>query len=203
MNAKQTLVILIVVILAIIACLTAYAFVNSHEETLSTFRISNSCTVEAPISNNTVEHLDGKVTKFIFKSGDLTITHQKSGNNSEIKSLNAEQIKNSEKVEGNIYRDTSSGVYSTFIENNDTGDAILITSTNLDLLKRVSGSVKFKAPVNMQINNTNNTTEEIVDTYVDYDNTYEGYNYYEYDYPYTPVNPDSGGSDSKPENNTK
>jgi hypothetical protein len=203
MKAKQTLVILIVVILAIIACLTAYTLVNSHEESLSTLRISNSCTVEAPISNNTVEHLDGKVIKFTFKSGDLTITHQKSGNNSEIKSLNTEQIKNSEKVEGNIYRDTSSGIYSTFIENNDTGDALLITSTNLDLLKRVSNSIKFKAPINMEVNDTNNTTEEIVDTYVEYDDSYEGYNYYEYNYPTTPAEPDSGSNDQKPENNTK
>lgn len=203
MKAKQTLVILIVVILAIIACLTAYTLVNSHEESLSTLRISNSCTVEAPISDNTVDHLDGKVTKFTFKSGDLTITHQKSGNNSEIKSLNAEQLKNSENVEGNIYRDTSSGVYSTFIENNDTGDALLITSTNLDLLKRVSSSIKFKTPINMQMNDTNNTTEEVVDTYVEYDNSYDGYDYYEYNYQYTPSQPDSGSSDQKQENKTK
>ena len=136
MKQKQILIILIVLIIAILACLTAYIFVNSNTGDYTTLRISNSCTIEVPNENNTMEHMNGGVSKYSFKSGNLNITHQKSANNSEIKSIYEEQIKNSKKIEDNIYHDETSGTYSIFIENQNTGDAILITSSNLDLLKK-------------------------------------------------------------------
>ena len=95
MKEKQILVILIVIILAIMACLTAYMLVNSHSGSYTTLRISNSCTIEVPNENNTVESIEGGISKFSFNSSNLTITHQKSENNSEIKSLNTKQIQDS------------------------------------------------------------------------------------------------------------
>ena len=35
-----------------------------------------------------------------------------------------------------------------FIENKETGDALLITSSNLDLLTKISSSIKFKKVLN-------------------------------------------------------
>ena len=160
MKQKQILIILIVIILAVIACFTTYFLVHSHQESFMTLRISNSCSVDVPNTNNTIERLEGGITKYIFPSSKLNITHQKSKNNSEIKSINTKENKNSEKIEGDIYRDSSTGTYSTFIENKETGDALLITSGNLDLLKKVSGSVKFKKVSNT--NTTNNTTDNTV-----------------------------------------
>ncbi len=163
MKQKQILIILIVLIIAILACLTAYIFVNSNTGDYTTLRISNSCTIEVPNENNTMEHMNSGVSKYSFKSGNLNITHQKSANNSEIKSIYEEQIKNSKKIEDNIYHDETSGTYSIFIENQNTGDAILITSSNLDLLKKVSGSVKFKKANNLNMN-SNNTTDNSTST---------------------------------------
>ena len=163
MKQKQILIILIVLIIAILACLTAYIFVNSNTGDYATLRISNSCTIEVPNENNTMEHMNSGVSKYSFKSGNLNITHQKSANNSEIKSIYEEQIKNSKKIEDNIYHDETSGTYSIFIENKNTGDALLITSSDLNLLKKVSSSVKFKKAANMNIN-TNNTTDNSTET---------------------------------------
>ena len=162
MKQKQILIILIIIILAVLACLTTYLLVHSHQENFMTLRISNSCSVDVPNTNNTMERLEGGITKYIFPSSELNITHQKSGNNSEIKSINTKQSKNSEKIEDNIYRDSSTGTYSTFIENKETRDALLITSNNLDLLKKVSESVKFKKVSNTNISNntTDNTTTD-------------------------------------------
>lgn len=163
MKQKQILIILIVLIIAILACLTAYIFVNSNTGDYTTLRISNSCTIEVPNENNTMEHMNGGVFKYSFKSGNLNITHQKSANNSEIKSIYEKQIKNSKNIENNIYHDETSGTYSIFIENKNTGDALLITSSDLNLLKKVSSSVKFKKAANMNIN-TNNTTDNSTET---------------------------------------
>ena len=162
MKQKQILVILIVIILAIIACLTAYMLVNSHDENYTTLRISNSCTIDVPNENNTVERINGNITKFSFNSSNLTILHEKSGKNNELKSMNTKIIKNSEQTENNIHRDKSSGLYSTFIENKNTGDALLITSNDLNQLKKVANSVKFSKPLNTNIfkNNNNNTTAD-------------------------------------------
>ena len=168
MKEKQILVILIVIILAVVACLTTYMLVHSHQESFMTLRISSSCTIDVPNTNNTVESLDGGISRYIFPSSELNITHQKSENNSEIKSINSNQIKNSEKIEDNIYRDTSTGIYSIFIENNGTKDALLITSSNLDLLKKVSGSIKFKKVMNMNIDNNttdNTTSDDVIDQF--------------------------------------
>lgn len=163
MKQKQILIILIILIIAILACLTAYMFVNSNSGDYTTLRISNSCTIEVPNENNTMEHMDGSVSKYSFKSGNLNITHQKSENNSEIKSIYEKQIKNSKNIEDNIYHDETSGTYSIFIENKDTGDALLITSTDLNLLKKISSSVKFKKAANMNMDN-NNTTDNSTST---------------------------------------
>ena len=163
MKEKQILVILIVIILAIMACLTAYVLVNSHSGSYTTLRISNSCTIEVPNENNTVESIEGGISKFSFNSSNLTITHQKSENNSEIKSLNTKQIQNSQQIEDKIYHDNSTGTYSIFIENKNTGDSLLITSNNLDLLKRVSNSVKFSKPMNTHNSNNNTTADNTTD----------------------------------------
>lgn len=163
MKEKQILVILIVIILAIMACLTAYMLVNSHSGSYTTLRISNSCTIEVPNENNTVESIEGGISKFSFNSSNLTITHQKSENNSEIKSLNTKQIQNSQQIEDKIYHDNSTGTYSIFIENKNTGDSLLITSNNLDLLKRVSNSVKFSKPMNTHNSNNNTTADNTTD----------------------------------------
>lgn len=163
MKEKQILVILIVIILAIMACLTAYMLVNSHSGSYTTLRISNSCTIEVPNENNTVESIERGISKFSFNSSNLTITHQKSENNSEIKSLNTKQIQNSQQIEDKIYHDNSTGTYSIFIENKNTGDSLLITSNNLDLLKRVSNSVKFSKPMNTHNSNNNTTADNTTD----------------------------------------
>ena len=151
---KKFLVISIVIIIAIILCLTAFFMVNSHEESLSTLRISNSCTIEVPMTNNTVKSLGNGVYKFIFEESNVNITHQKSGNNSEIKKINSDMIKNSKEVEDGIYYDSSTGNYFTFIENEETGDAILIEAKDLDLLKRIAKSVKFTKPKTIETNET-------------------------------------------------
>lgn len=159
MKQKEILVISIIAILAIIVCLTAFLMVNSNQENYETLRISNSCTVDVPNVNNTVERMDGGISKYILNSIDLNITHQKSGNNSQIKSINSQLLKNSEKVEGDIYRESDSNVYLTFIENKNTGDALLITSLDLNLLKKVVNSIKFTKPLtsNNTANDTNST----------------------------------------------
>ena len=160
MNQKQIIIILIVVILAVLACLTTYMLVNSYEESFTTIRISNSCTIEVPNENMTIEHANGGISRFSFNPSNLTIMHQNSANNSQIKVMNTNLIKNSQQIENNIYYDNSTGIYSTFIENPSTGDALLITSNDLELLKRVANSVKFSKTINMTINNTDNTTDD-------------------------------------------
>ena len=159
MKQKQILIISIIVILAILVCLTAFLIVNSNQGNYTTLRISNSCTVDVPNVNNTMEHMNGSISKYLFSSIDLNITHQKSGNNTQLKSMNSALSNNSQKVENDIYRDSNSGVYSTFIENKNTGDALLITSSNLDLLKEVKNNIKFTNTMipNNNINKTNNT----------------------------------------------
>lgn len=159
MKQKQILIISIIVILAILVCLTAFLIVNSNQGNYTTLRISNSCTVDVPNVNNTMEHMNGSISKYLFSSVDLNITHQKSGNNTQLKSMNSALLNNSQKVENDIYRDNNSGVYSTFIENKNTGDALLITSSNLDLLKEVKNNIKFTNTMipNNNTNKTNNT----------------------------------------------
>lgn len=161
MKQKQILLISIVVIIAILACVTAYLMVNSHEETLSTLRISNTCTISVPITNNTIETQGNGISKFIFQSSNLNITHQKNGNNSEIKKIYSDKIKHSKEVEAGIYYDDSTGTYFTFIENNETGDSILIEAKDLNLLKRVAKSVKFTPlkVINIPENNTTSGSE--------------------------------------------
>ena len=140
MKQKQILIISIIVILAILACLTTFLIVNSNQGDYTTLRVSNSCTIDVPNVNNTMEHMSGGISKYLFSSVDLNITHQKSENNTQLKSINNESLKNSQKVDNDIYRDNTSGVYSAFIENKNTGDALLITSSNLDLLKKVKNN---------------------------------------------------------------
>ena len=94
MKQKQILIISIIVILAILVCLTAFLIVNSNQGNYTTLRISNSCTVDVPNVNNTMEHMNGSISKYLFSSIDLNITHQKSKNNSEIKSINTKENKN-------------------------------------------------------------------------------------------------------------
>ena len=175
MKQKQILVISIVVIVAILACVTAYLMVNSHEETLSTLRISNTCTISVPTTNNTIESQGNGISKFIFQSSELNITHQKNGNNSEIKKIYSDKIKHSKEVEAGIYYDDSTGTYFTFIENNETGDSILIEAKDLTLLKRVAKSVKF-TPLKVVNTPENNTTSESNET-SESGNTPSGENY--------------------------
>lgn len=157
MKQKQILVILIVAIIAILLCVTTYMLVNSNQGDFTTLRLSDTCTIDVLNTNHSLERLNGGVSKFSYNKDNLTVTHQKSTNNSEIKSMYNNQIKNSKNIEDNIYYDDSTGVYSVFVENKNTGDSILITSTNLDLLKQVSGSVHFKKSSNT--NTTTNTTD--------------------------------------------
>lgn len=161
MKQKQILIISIIVILAILACLTTFLIVNSNQGDYTTLRVSNSCTIDVPNVNNTMEHMSGGISKYLFSSVDLNITHQKSENNTQLKSINNESLKNSQKVDNDIYRDNTTGVYSTFIENKNTGDALLITSSNLDLLKKVKNNIKFTQTMtsNNNTNKTNNTTD--------------------------------------------
>ncbi len=161
MKQKQILIISIIVILAILACLTTFLIVNSNQGDYTTLRVSNSCTIDVPNVNNTMEHMSGGISKYLFSSVDLNITHQKSENNTQLKSINNESLKNSQKVDNDIYRDNTTGVYSTFIENKNTGDALLITSSNLDLLKKVKNNIKFTQTItsNNNTNKTNNTTD--------------------------------------------
>lgn len=166
MKQKQILIILIIAILAILVCLTIYTIVNSNQGDLKTLQISNTCAINVPNTNHSLERLDGGISKFSYNKDNLTVFHQKSGNNSEIKSMYNNQIKNSKNVEGNIYHDDSTGVYSVFIENKNTGDCVLITSTNLDLIKKVSKSLQFKKASNT--NTTDNATDNSTsDTGVD------------------------------------
>ena len=144
MKKKQLLIIAIIVVLAVVACLTAYMLVNSQPESLNTLRISDSCTVEVPVDNNTVQNLNDGIKLYSFETHSLNITHEKNSNNSEIRELFSNLTKNCEKKEDNIYYDSSTGIYSTFIENSATGDGLIISSSDLDLLKRVSASLKFK-----------------------------------------------------------
>lgn len=165
MRGKQILIITIIVIIAIIACFTTYMIVNSNDVSYATLRISNSCTIEVPNENNTVEHVKGNITKFSFNSSHLNISHEKSGKNNELKAINTKLVKDSKEVENNIFHEDSSGIYSTFIENKNTGDALLITSNNLDLLKKVANSVKFTKPANIKITNkTNDTAKDNTNT---------------------------------------
>ena len=98
MKQKQILIISIIVILAILVCLTAFLIVNSNQSDYTTLRISNSCTVDVPNVNNTMEHMNGSISKYLFSSIDLNITHQKSGNNTQLKSMNSALLNNSLKV---------------------------------------------------------------------------------------------------------
>lgn len=192
MKQKEIMIISIVIIIAILACLTTFLIVNSHEESLSTLRISNSCTIEVPMTNNTVESLGNGVSKFIFEESNVNITHQKTGNNSEIKKMNDDLVKNSQEVEDGIYYDSSTDTYFTFIENEETGDAILIEAKDLNLLKRMAKSVKFTNPKTPDTNETDVEDNTPSEEESDYSNE-EGY------YPdYEPTNP----SDDKPSEST-
>jgi hypothetical protein len=193
MKKKQFLVISIVIIIAFLACLTTYFIVNSHEESLSTFRISNSCTIEAPITNNTVESLENGVTKFIFEDSNVNITHQKTGNNTEIKKIYSDMIKNSEEVEDGIYYDSSTGTYFTFIEDKESGDAILIEAKDLNLLKRMAKSVKFTIPKTPDTNETNVTNDAPSE---------EGSDYPTEENSYPDNEPSRPSSDEKPSEST-
>lgn len=199
MNQKQILIIAVICILAVIACLTCYMLVNSQPESLTTLRISESCTVQVPQDNSSVENLEGSMKRYSFNTTGLNITHEKNANNTEIKELNSKQIKNSEKVEGNIYYDSSTGIYSAFIENTSTGDALLITSKDLDLLKRVQASVKFKSPKSVESTNDTNITPD--EEYMSFDEnyTYDESYYPQDNTPYSPPSPSDGGSDDKPQ----
>ena len=196
MNQKQLLTIAIIVVLAVVACLTAYMIVNSQPESFTTLRISDSCSVEVPADNNTVENLDNGIKVYSFNTHSLNITHEKNTNNSEIRELFSNLTKNCEKKEGNIYYDGSTGIYSTFIENNVTGDALIISSSDLNLLKKVSGSLKFKNPKSTDINNDTNMTEEVEDIGFAESYSYEK-SYYTQDYhQYTPASQSSSSSSS-------
>ena len=190
MKQKEIIIISIVVIIAILLCLATFLLVNSHEESLSTLRISSSCTISVPATNNTVESLGDGVSKYIFKDSDVNITHQKTENNSEIKNIYSDMIKNSKEVEDGIYYDSSAGIYSTFIEDNESGDAILITAKDINLLKKIAKSVKFTKPVIPETNTTDegNYSEE------GYDYSNEGENYPSYE----PTPPSNNGNSSEP-----
>lgn len=196
MKQKQVLVISIVIIIAILACLTTFLIVNSHEESLSTLRISNSCTIDVPMTNNTVKSLGNGVSKFIFEESDVNITHQKTENNSEIKKINDDLVKNSEEVEDGIYYDSETGNYFTFIENAETGDAILIEAKDLNLLKRMAKSVKFTIPKTPDTNETDVADDTQSEEESDY--SYEE-NYYPNNEPSNPS--DEGPSESTPTEN--
>ena len=158
MKNKKLIIIIILIVLAILLCCTTYMLITQHQESYITLRISNSCSIKVPNSENTVENLDGNLTKYIFNANGLNITHQKSANNSEIKSLQENEIKNSQLIEDNIYYNADSNTYTKFIENNETNDALLISSTDLNLLKNVSNSVEFNNSFN--ISSENNATGE-------------------------------------------
>ena len=110
--------------------------------------------------------------------------------------MNDDLVKNSQEVEDGIYYDSKTGNYFTFIENEETGDAILIEAKDLNLLKRMAKSVKFTNPKVPDTNETdvedNSQTEEESD-----------YSYGEDYYPdYEPTTPsDDGSSESTPQDN--
>ena len=193
MKQKEIFIIAIIAILAILACLTTYMIVNSsHEDTYSTLRISSSCSVEVPSAENSTDHLANGITRYSFPSKDLNITYQKSGNNTELKKMNSDQISNSKPVEGNIYFDEETGIYSTFIENSQSGEALLITAADLDMLKRVSTSVKFAKSADTVVEDNNTTSDEEI-----LDEVYEEYEEGEYDDSYYDY---GGGSYTPPSN---
>ena len=206
MKKKQLLIIAIIVVLAVVACLTAYMLVNSQPESLNTLRISDSCTVEVPVDNNTVQNLNDGIKLYSFETHSLNITHEKNSNNSEIRELFSNLTKNCEKKEDNIYYDSSTGIYSTFIENSATGDGLIISSSDLDLLKRVSASLKFKNPKTTDIANDTNTTEEAEDIGFVEDTGYDR-SYYPQDYskntPSSQSSSPSSSSSSSSDSNSK
>lgn len=210
MLSKKQLVLTVIIILAILACLTTYVIVNSQQDTYGTLKLSATCNVSVPLVENNVENVNKDIVNYSFNKNDLNIIYQKSLNNTGIKSLNEKQIKNAQLTEDNIYYDESTGVYSAFIENNDTSDSLLITCKDLNLLKKVKNSVKFSQQKNnlKNTNTTNNTANNEVVSTGNGENTdaastaeenynnYDNYNYYEnYNY-------NTGGESSSSSQNT-
>lgn len=196
MLSKKQLVLAVIIILAVLACLTAYMIVNSQQDNYGTLKLSSSCSVSVPLVENNVESVNKDIMNYSFNKNDLNIIYQKSINDTEIKSLNEKQVSKAQLTEDNIYYDKSTGIYSAFIENNDTSDSIIITCKDLNLLKKIKNSVKFsKQTKNLNTTNTSNNTtnNEVVNTGNDettdtaspttegnYENNnyYEEYNYY-------------------------
>ncbi len=189
MISKKNLIMVIIIILAAIACLTTYMLVNSQAEGYGTLKLSDTCSLSVPLVENSVENLNNGISNYSFNKSDLNILYQKSKNNTAIKSINIEHVENSKIAEDNIYYDEDTGVYSVFIENNNTSESLLITCHDLDLLKNIRDSVKFSKHVNNPVkhNVTTNISEEIIDeiitgeelndTQITYDTYYEDSNY--------------------------
>lgn len=212
MLSKKQLVLAVIIMLAILACLTTYMIVNSQQDNYGTLKLSSSCNVSVPLVENHVENINNDIVNYSFKKNDLNIIYQKSVNNTGIKSLNEKQIAKSKLTEDNIYYDEDTGVYSAFIENKDTSDSILIICKDLNLLKKIKNSVKFSKQINnvKNTNTTNNTSgNEVVNTgnsessdaapatseNYENNNYYENYNYY--------TSTESSGSSSSSQNTPK
>ena len=149
MNSKNLIIIGIIIIIVVCVIAAAYFILNPTVKYTS-LKVSGSCELQVPISNDNVSSSDNYgIFHYQDKEHDLNIT---SYNSEESKSLGGAvqmaSIRDKQLLGGKtiikdnltVYQDEKTGVYSIFIGNNKTHDNILISCKDLDILIHVANS---------------------------------------------------------------
>lgn len=152
MKKQNIILILILIVCVVCAGIVASQTIFSNTE-YTTLRISDSCTLEVPVSDEAVNSIDNYGI-FIYQDPkhDLNITSFNSQDGVtlsgavQMASIRDNALLNNKQIIENgttIYHNEKTGVYSIFIGNNQTHDNILIQCSDLDILMHVLDSVKY------------------------------------------------------------
>lgn len=167
MKKQNIILILILIVCVVCAGIVASQTIFSNTE-YTTLRISDSCTVEVPVSDEAVNSTDNYGI-FIYQDPkhDLNITSFNSQDGVtlsgavQMASIRDNALLNNKQIIENgttIYHNEKTGVYSIFIGNNQTHDNILIQCSDLDILMHVLHSVKYSNGESFNNTSTNSAS---------------------------------------------
>jgi hypothetical protein len=182
MNEKNIIIIIAIIVVAI-ACAGIFLFTTQNNTTptqYTTIALSESCSIQVPVSDKAVTSTDNYGIKFYIDSkNNLNVT---SFNSEEGVALSGAvqmasirdniQIGSTPIVTDDgitVYQNPNTKLYSIFIGNNTTHDNILIVSSDLDTLLHAYKSIKYgevdksNETVSISKNKTNSSDRYVQD----------------------------------------
>ncbi|OWT32558.1 hypothetical protein BGI41_07045 [Methanobrevibacter sp. 87.7] len=156
MDKKLLTSIIIIIIIAIIAGVTAFVYFSNPNVQYTNVELSPSCTIDIPVSNNLVNNTIGdNISQINDTQNDFFIMYYNSNSGNLSSSLGdgvkLAAIRDSYKIGAEqetinnetVWYNKDTKYYMTFLGNDTTHDNILIVTKNKNILTHVMTSIKY------------------------------------------------------------